>query len=178
MAEISHHITRKYFVCDLTSKEHHTGGIEISHFSSENNTLDLKSRISDLYYEWNSIKNNFKICHIPSVSLQKSASNNIQMGKLTILKYNEEEKRTQQEMLESDLKLINDHISTLNVTYNLFSVRWDHSHMKVKTGNRNGNGRKKFVKFNFTNLYDGVHAKLFLKSKWYELLFQSLEKDN
>lgn len=166
-------------ICNFTSKEHHTGGVEISYTNSETNILDLKSKISEIYQEWNSPTTKFKICHIPSVSLDKSAINYIEMGKLSHPKYNSEEKKSQQEMLDKDLKIVNDHILNLNETYNLSSVRWDHSLMKIKIKkrNRNGNGRKRFVKFNYTNLYDGVHANLFLKSKWYELIFQSLDKD-
>jgi hypothetical protein len=49
--------------------------------------------------------------------------------------------------------------------------------ISVKHRGKDGNKRKKIVKFVYNDFYDGVHPDIFLKRKWFYVLCQTTTSD-
>ena len=103
-------------ICNLTQKVYHEGGEQVTYDG------ETRQRVSDLLYQLHGLVTDININHhisvhvvcIPSVSLSKSAEQQILKNKLTFSILSESEMAQQQLMLEHDLKLVNLEIVQMN----------------------------------------------------------------
>lgn len=169
-------------ICNFTEKVHlknHEYQIIYEHKLEKIETI--KAKLSYIY-NYMSINNvNFKAVHIPSSCLLKSKMYNVSKGKLSPITciMSDGEILQQQQLLESDISIVNEHISHLNEVHLRRSVRWDRNLVlcKQKLRGRLGNKKKNHQCIIYDNLYDGVHPNPSEAAKWYTFLCKSIQLD-
>lgn len=174
------HIILAGGICNMTTKLKHEGGTELT-YNQADKIDKLTTQLQNMSSHFNSFPNtSFAITTIPPASLKKANAFNREKQRLSKSIFTEQEIQQQQTELEHDIQIINKQISLINSNLGLRTVRWDRDILKTsikKRGHTNKQTIKKVKKFNYKNLYDGVHACADLESKWYTILCRSIRAD-
>lgn len=91
-------------ICNLTSKEKHQNGIEISYNYNSDRKQKLINEIQSIYKSMNTDSFNTKIVHIPAVSLNKYQDFNIQKKNYPVVYTHQIKRMTNKLNLNQTLK--------------------------------------------------------------------------
>lgn len=166
VASLSNKVYEKAFevvaagICSLTDK--HTCSISYNSINKKENVI---TSINNFKSSVNNLNSIFKMTTIPPASISKQNSSPFD--------------NVNQKKLESDITIINEHITMINSQSNVGTVRWDSDLIKISTKRRGKYNQnfKKIVKFDYTSLHDGVHAMPCLSRKWFSVLIESVKVD-
>ena len=165
-------------ICNLTEKTEHEGGVEVSY------TNDTRGRVSNLLYGLHTLISDINsrfslqvhVCTNPPANLLAYRNTLKTQRKLHTSIYTTSQIISQQAALENDIKLINLEILQMNTSQGLAPIRWDRQFIKIKIqkrGELKENSRKK-SKYNYQQLYDGLHPNWDLAAIWYLSLAKSV----
>ena len=162
-------------ICNLTSMSEDRAQIVLS--DPQNKEQDqLLEEMEDLYSKLASRNVTLKVASIPPVSLAKYEQYKLSkkvdiIDPITILKY-----MNQQQKLEHSIMTINDKITKFNSSH---GIRTSHLHKDLIKINKKRRKNKivTHTKFDYSNLYDGVHGNQYICYTWYSALCHSTISD-
>ena len=166
-------------ICDLTRKIHHTGGTQLSYTHTDEDIHSFLKRLDTIQHEL--LTNNVipKFATIAPASIIKNTHYNINKGKLQNSKFTNTELKQQQQTHEKHINVINDHVTSLNTSLGIRTIRLDKDVIKISIKKRGANGqsKKRVSRFVYSRMYDGVHADRGLQRKWDTFLCKSVYFD-
>ena len=125
-------ITVSADICNLTTKNHHQGGTEISYNHSQETIDKLIQSLQTLSDSFNTDTTTLRITSIPPSSLIKSRTHHIQTGRLRQSIFTENSINEQHQQLQQDICSINKAISQINTHAQQTTIRWDRDLMKTE----------------------------------------------
>ena len=136
-------------ICDLTTRQKNGKNVNINYESRK--TEEVCTLIDQLIQT----AGNISISTIPPASITKYSTNREETP----------DSQTEQRNLEEDVKTINEHIISKSTelarpVFNLAKIS------ELRSLKKQGNKRKRIVKFNFNDLHDGLHPSDTLLEKW------------
>ena len=168
-------------ICEITNREFHAGGLELSLRPRTNalaNIKDFKNSISSL-----GLKTLISLVTIPPVSFVDNYNYNVSKGKLRNPKYSDINREDFQSELFSIRKIINDEIILENTKDQYISgigicrssqLLW---HLNIIKTSKRRKSSPVITRIPHNYLPDGVHPNETIITKWSESLQQSVTQD-
>ena len=164
-------------LCDLTTKVKHDFGAEITYSRESSNFNNIIPELTAIQGELFNREIPVIFTSIPPGSISKYRDFNFnkfythtQQYRLTKSLFSDRDITEAQKKLEQNVMIINDQIVELNFQQGMSNIRCNKPITKHRTY-INNNKRRKFSKFCYDSMYDGVHPDDYLSVVWYKYCY-------